>query len=526
MQAFAHHDVFGRHLAVHNHRPALAAGAAARVDRAGAGLGRMIDPLALLATALGLIAVDELARPGILSSGRSRSLHALAVLLCAGVTLLGVVVAVMGTWLPAAVLVVLLASALTLVSNIKRDVLGEPLVFTDFALVGAVFRHPQFYLSALRPWHVAVLGLGFAALVGAVLLLATIDLTSRLYGVAIAGTGVISLKAFLAAAAWGPLADKPDLERDVRAHGLIATLLVYWRYWKRQTPPPPSTQPVVTGEADALLIVIQCESFADPQALFGADEPPLPGLAAARSQAWLAGRLAVSGFGAYTMRTEFGVLFGVPEQMLGLQRFDPFLTAEKAAGWALPNRLSCGEWTSTFVHPHDMRFYGRDRLMPAVGFDRIVGQDAFPAPATDDGRYVTDAAVCDWLLSHAASARGRQFVYAVTIENHGPWSAGGAGPAANKADYLRLLARSDDLLARLIAELPRLARPVTLCFFGDHRPSIPGISIPGGDRHTPFVIVKFGAQGVVFRRGHQDQTLTPSELHSAILDALSSGGGQ
>ena len=486
----------------------------------------MIDLLALLATALGLIAFDGMAQPGMLSAGRPRNVRGLAVLLCAGTALLGAVVAMMGAWLPAAALVVLLAGTLTLVSNIKRDVLGEPLVFTDFALVGAVFRHPQFYLSALRPWHIVVLVLGFAALVAVVLLLATGEVTSRLCGVVLAAGAAMSLKALLAAAAWRPLAENPDLERDVRAHGLIATLLVYWRHWRHQGPPPPTAEPAVTGEADALLIVIQCESFADPQALFGTDEPPLPGLAAARSQAWLAGRLAVSGFGAYTMRTEFGVIFGVPEQMLGLQRFDPFLTAEKAASWALPNRLARGEWTSTFVHPHDMRFYGRDRLMPAAGFDRIVGEEAFPAPAAGEGRYITDAAMCDWLLAHAASATGRQFVYAVTIENHGPWSAGGAGPTANKAEYLRLLAHSDDLLARLMAELPRLARPVTLCFFGDHRPSIPGISMPGGDRHTPFVIVKFGAQGVVVRPGHQDQTLTPSDLQGAILGALASGAGQ
>ena len=461
-----------------------------------------------------------------LSAGRARSVRGLAVLLCAGMALLGAAVAVMGTWLPAAALVVLLAGTLTLVSNIKHDVLGEPLVFSDFALVGAVFRHPQFYLSALRPWHIAVLVLGFAALVAVVLLRATDDVTSRLCGVILAAGAAMSLRALLAAAAWGPLAGNPDLERDVGAHGLVATLLVYWRHWRMQALPPPPAYPAVAGEADALLIVVQCESFADPQALFGADEPPLPGLAAVRSQSWLAGRLAVSGFGAYTMRTEFGVIFGVSEQMLGLHRFDPFLTAGKAAGWALPNRLARGEWTSTFVHPHDMRFYGRDRLMPAAGFDRIVGEDAFPAPAAGEGRYVTDAAMCDWLLNHAASATGRHFVYAVTIENHGPWSAGGAGPAANKAEYLRLLAHGDDLLARLMAELPRLARPVTLCVFGDHRPSIPGISMPGGDRHTPFVIVKFGAQGLAVRPGHRDLTLTPSELQGAILEALSSGDGQ
>lgn len=491
----------------------------------GAGL-RMIDPVPFFVMTIGLMAVDGLARPGLLSAGRLRSIGGLAVMLSAGIGVLGGFVAVIGAWLPAAALVVLLAGALTLVSNVKHDVLGEPLVFTDFALVGAVFQHPQFYLSALRPWHIAVLALGFAALIGVVAMLATSDLASRLAGLGLVGLGAVALKAALAAPMWRSLAREVDLARDVRMHGLVATLLVYRHLWKQLPAPEPCTQTPVAGEEDTLLIVIQCESFADPQDLFGADEPPLPGLAAARSQAWRAGRLGVSGFGAYTMRTEFGVLFGVPESALGLQRFDPFLTAATAVSWALPNRLERGGWTSTFVHPHDMRFYGRDRLMPAAGFDRIVGADAFPARSAAEGRYVTDAAVAERLLALAQDARGRHFLYAVTIENHGPWSAGAPGEQGNKAGYLRLLANSDAMLARLLAELPKLERPVILCFFGDHRPSIPGVSMPGGDRHTPYVIVKFDAHGSAIRGDHPPGMLTPAELNAEILAALVSGHGQ
>lgn len=486
----------------------------------------MIDPVALIVMAIGLMAVDGLARPSLLLAGRPRSIGGLVVMLSVGAGMLGGLVAVIGTWLPAAVLVVLLAGALTLVSNVKHDVLGEPLVFTDFALVGAVFQHPQFYLSALRPWHFVVLALGFAALIGVVVLLAIGGLTSRLSGLGLAGLAALLIKVVLAAPIWRPLAREPDLARDVRAHGLVATLLVYWRLWKRQTAPRLCSGPPVAGEEDALLIVIQCESFADPQDLFGPEEPPLPGLAAARSQAWRAGRLGVSGFGAYTMRTEFGVLFGVPESVLGLQRFDPFLTAAAAASWALPNRLERGGWTSTFVHPHDMRFYGRDRLMPAAGFDRLIGEDAFPAHSAAEGRYVTDAAVCDRLLALAAAAEGQHFLYAVTIENHGPWSADGPGGQGNKAEYLRLLAHSDAMLARLLAELPKLARPITLCFFGDHRPSIPGVSMPGGDRHTPFVIVKFDARGSAICADYPTGMLTPAELNGEILAAVASGRGE
>jgi hypothetical protein len=373
---------------------------------------------------------------------------------------------------------------------------------------------------------VAVLGLGTALLGTVVLFFAATDMAARICGLGLAGLAWLWLKAALRLAAWRPLAEAPDLERDVRAHGLLAILLVYWHLWRRRVPPAPCEHPPVLGEDDALLIIIQCESFADPQDLFGDGGSPLSGLAAARAQAWRTGQLEVHGFGAYTMRTEFGVLFGRGETALGVERFDPFLTAAAAASWALPRRLVQAAWTSTFVHPHDMRFYGRDRLMPAAGFDRIIGKDAFPAPAPGEGRYVTDAAICDRLLALAAEAKGRHLLYAVTIENHGPWSAAGPEGSGQKADYVRLLGLSDAMLARLLAELPQLRRPVTLCFFGDHRPSIPGVSLPGGDFHTPFVIVRFNAAGEAISAADPACMLTPAQLHGEILAVLGSGGGQ
>ncbi|MCU0948958.1 MAG: LTA synthase family protein [Porphyrobacter sp.] len=399
-------------------------------------------------------------------------------------------------------------------------------MFTDLALIGAVFQHPQFYLSALRPWHVTALALGGTTLCGVMVFLATSDVSARFYGLGLAGVALLWLKGMTRLAVWQPIATAPDLQRDVSAHGLIATLIIYWRLWKRQPAPGPCPLPNIASEEDALLIVIQCESFADPQDLFGAEETPLPGLAKARAQAWMAGQLAVSGFGAYTMRTEFGVLFGLSESALGLRRFDPFLTAADSASWALPHRLGREAWTSTFVHPHDLRFYGRHGLMPAAGFARIIGEESFAAPAPADGRYVTDAAMCDKLLTLATEAEGRHFLYAVTIENHGPWSAGGAEGSGNKAEYLRLLAHSDAMLARLLAEIPRLGRPVTLCFFGDHRPSIPAVSLPGGERHTPFVIVRFDTHGHPIRTSEPMRYLTPAELHGEILAALASGNRQ
>src|SRR3546814_10576991 len=85
--------------------------------------------------------------------------------------------------------------------------------------------------------------------------------------------------------------------------------------------------------------MVQCESYADPAELFDDPALVLPGLAAARASAWRQGRLLVSGFGAYTMRTEYGLIFGRDEADLGFRRFDPYLTAIGETSHALPIRL-------------------------------------------------------------------------------------------------------------------------------------------------------------------------------------------
>ncbi len=485
----------------------------------------MIDWTAICLLIVGLLVADGLARPTPYRDLRPRSAKGAVVLLVTGACLWGGVVAITGAWMPSAILVVILAGALALVSNIKRQVLGEPLVFSDLALVGAVFQHPQFYVSAIRPWQLALLSAGLAALAAVLLFFSTADHAARFAGLLLAAALACLVKLTNWSSWWRLSAKAPDLDRDVRDHGLIATLIAYWQLWLRQPGPGICDLPTVCAAEDQLLVIVQCESFADPAALFGDDALALPGLDRARRLAWQQGQLQVSGFGAYTMRTEFGALFGISEERLGFHRYDPFLTGSSAASWALPNRLGDG-WKRVFIHPHDMRFYGRDRLMPAAGFDALIGEEAFPPPTPDDGPYVTDAAVCDKLLEIGAASQGRCLLYAVTIENHGPWSANGAGSEGNKAEYLRFLQRSDAMLSRLIEELPQLGRPVTLCFFGDHRPSIPQLSTPGGERHTPFVIVKFDREGQPVFSPEQLSELTPAQLHAEILAAIRSGGRQ
>lgn len=485
----------------------------------------VVEAATILILAAGVVFFDALAVPRVRARFGFRSAAGTIVLLLAGAALFGALLGLTGAWIVSMVLAVMLAAALALISNVKRAVLGEPLVFSDFALIGAVFQHPQFYISALKLWQVVLLIGGCALLMALVAGFSTNSLADRAAGVFIFIVAGAGLTLALRHNFWTVLDRSADPDRDVREHGLVAATLTYWSRWRNQPHPNPCKLPAIASQSNQLVVIIQCESFTDPAELFADPELTLPGLARARSLAQRSGCLNVPGFGAYTMRTEYGVLFGRDEEELGLRRFDPFLTAQGEATWAMPNRLVRGNWTSIFVHPHDLRFYGRHDLMPEAGFDRLVGEGEFAPPQSGEGRYITDRAVYEKIVEIAGQESGATLVYAVTIENHGPWPPErGNDDAQNGAAYLRLLRRGDALLLHLLDRLPALGRPVTLCFFGDHRPSIPGISEPGGARHTPYVLIGFGPDGAALTPSAASEDLTPAQLHHAILGAIRSWG--
>lgn len=413
-----------------------------------------------------------------------------------------------------------LIAVLAMTSNAKRALLGESLAFSDLSMLSSVIRHPQFYFSALNVWQKIILTVAALLAPGTIALTFRADPAAHLTGLGLAIAAILLLGVTVRVPPWSQWARHPDLDADILRHGLLPVLFLYWLRWRKCPDPAPVGPIAALPAADELAILIQCESFADPADLFGDAALTLPGLSQARQSARRWGNLDVSGFGAYTMRTEYGLLFGRDEAELGFRRFDPFLTALNEASLALPMRLSAGGWRSLFLHPHDMRFYNRHEIMPSAGFAELVGQDRFSAPAAGEGRYVTDDAVANVIMDMARSATEPTLIYAVTIENHGPWAPGpeGEGPTDG---YLRLVRNGDAMLMRLSAELAALQRPATLVFFGDHRPSIPGVSNPDGPRHTPYIVLQFDGSGQV-RPGRGERVdLTPAQLHHCLLELWS-----
>lgn len=433
--------------------------------------------------------------------------------------------ALFGLWLAAAGsaplaagLAIGLMALFMIASNSKHAVLGEPLLFSDLALFAGMFRHPQFYFTAVSARDKILAAVGGAALLAAIGLLFVPRAAPHLTGLAVllvAGTALM----LLLRGGWPRrLVPVPDHDGDLARYGLVATLLLYWQRWRDAADPAPCLPlPAIAGVRNAaeIVVVVQCESFADPVDLTGSAGDALPGLAQARGLAWQWGDLRVSGFGAYTMRTEYGVLFGRSEAQLGFRRYDPFLTAHGETSYALAARLRAEGFRSLFIHPHDMRFYQRDRLMPAIGFERLIGESGFGPATAESGRYVGDIAVADMLGGLIDDAAQPTLLYAVTMENHGPWPKN--PPGAALASYLHHLRSGDAMLTALVDRLAAIGRPALLAFFGDHRPSIAGVTEPGGDRHTPYVLIRFAAGGQIVTGENLRADLSPDELHHAIL---------
>ena len=123
-----------------------------------------------------------------------------------------------------------------------------------------------------------------------------------------------------------------------------------------------------------------------------------------------------------------------------------------------------------------------------------------------------------WEANTAEAAETATLIYAVTMENHGPWAPHGDASTVSMVDnYNQLVLAGDAMLGQLQDGLEALGKPATLVFFGDHRPTIPGASDPGGEKHTPYVILRVGHE-VGEGEGERRRDLTPAQLHQAILD--------
>ena len=391
------------------------------------------------------------------------------------------------------------ACGLALCDAVKRETLCEPVVFADRAELLELFRHPRLYLPFAGT---SIVVGGAVTIVGILGLLAWLEppLTQRTavtaafeeIGAFLLGWAAFAIPSIPIFARWlsgyyrrWNLHNDPAI--DMTRLGMLgcfvahATIARAERTERQRTATSflPHTLPRIGP-----VVVVQAESFMDLRRLDpGLGQVVQPAWGRLAQEACQVGRFAVPAWGANTVRTEYAVLSGLPEAELGLDRFNPYESFADGTPQSLANLARRAGYRTVCVHPFDLSFYRRSSLLPSLGFDRMIGPEAF-TDSMPSGEWVPDVALGPVIAAVLAEPGPPAFVFVITMGSHGPWLAGPSHPAV--PDVLKTVSSAAQIgryavkLAAADALIPALQRAVagsrggTLVYYGDHQPSLPG----------------------------------------------------
>jgi hypothetical protein len=443
-----------------------------------------------------------------------------------------------------------LGAGFALADDTKRKSLREPIVFSEMSELRHVFTHPHLYLPFAGSTLVIAGAITAVASVTLLLLLEPAlwkpDPVLMICAVCLvaAGTWLASHQPILDILATAMRRLRPAGEpfADASRFGPFAMILVYGtiaraerstRRARHMVQPAPAVAQWLSAAA-VPVIVVQCESFFDARRLSPlVPEDLLSGFDACCQAGATFGRLQVPAWGANTMRAEFAVLTGIPEDDLGYDRFNPYHAFARAPIQSLVWRLRGEGYRTVCLHPFDREFFRRDLTLPALGFETFLGLESLGGSRRPP--YLPDPDLARHVL-HALDAEGpRVFVFAITMGNHGPWFAagsnvdpdlratlepGGLPQGGELLRYLHGLRRSDEMLQILMDDLGGNRKNGILAFYGDHLPSLP-------HAFAHFGFDEWGSDYVLWRgdRSRQHRLDLPAyRLPEVITETLSEKG--
>ncbi|MGB0134959.1 LTA synthase family protein [Dokdonella sp.] len=309
--------------------------------------------------------------------------------------------------------------------------------------------------------------------------------------------------------------------------GLAANLLNYiWRFSyslpsinHKAAEQLLSRHPLPAAAPDAAdlpdIIVVQSESFFDPARLNRMDSsemlPRFRELAARHRH----GDLWVPAYGGGTIRTEFEVLTGLAVREFPNVEY-PYFSLTRPGMPSLAQVLGSKGYSTVAVHPNSRDFWNRASAFRHMGFSEFDDVTRFP----DDqrlGYYISDQALTDHILKRLDRATAPMFIFAISIQNHGPYdhypnvdpelvaaqpvpSGINSVAAARLRGYFHHLEDADHALGELVDALSKRRRRSVLLFYGDHLPALPRIyaelafddGAPGPSQPTPWLLIDSG----------------------------------
>ena len=230
------------------------------------------------------------------------------------------------------------------------------------------------------------------------------------------------------------------------------------------------------------VIAIMNETFSDLSSypgLEGSNAQP-PFFKEVQADSLAAGDLFVSAMGGGTCNSEFEFLTGSSTGLMGGGVY-PYVLYDLDGTDNLPSYFDRLGYGTHAIHPAEASNWRRDRVYEQLGFDTFDDITTMEGADTFRG-LVTDKTTYERALEKIDENDNPQFVFDVTIQNHGGYDTG-LVPAEDQVhldsdavnspevdEFLAAIHRSDEDLRWLIDELNARDEPTIVVFFGDHQP--------------------------------------------------------
>ena len=157
----------------------------------------------------------------------------------------------------------------------------------------------------------------------------------------------------------------------------------------------------------------------------------------------------------------------------------PYETAIRQDVPALPCLLAQLGSGTVAMHPNEGIVWSRERVYPKLGFERSVFLPEYENTEMLR-RYVSDQANYSQVLRVLEEADGPQFLFNVTIQNHGSYEEEDFADlnalldsrtgCSQTCQYLTLVKESGAALKEFLQQLEQRPRKTYVVFFGDHQP--------------------------------------------------------
>lgn len=232
------------------------------------------------------------------------------------------------------------------------------------------------------------------------------------------------------------------------------------------------------------IIFVMSEAFWDPTLLKGISfsEDPIPYFHSLQTDQ-TSGVMLSPVYGGGTANTEFEVLTGLSTQFLP-RGVIPYVEYVRKPLEALPAVLKKQGYETSAIHTYDNWFYGRNNVYKNLGFDKFISKEFFDQPEYS-GTYIRDTELSKRILVEMNKTDKPDFIYAVSMQAHGPYpeegnpknliKVSGNLSLESKAileNYSNIISDVDQSLQLLIEGLKQSSQPSIVVFFGDHLPML------------------------------------------------------